>query len=295
MKKGESCYAELFLQFYIYNKIIFKTGTKVYPYNQTLIMKALWTGSIAFGLVNIPIRMFSAVQGSELDLDMLDSKDHANIKFQRVNANTGQVVPYENIVKGFKVDEKYVILTDEDFKKASPEKTKMIGIIEFVQETEVDTMYYETPYYLEPEKTGSKAYGLLRDALKKTGKVGLGSYVLRSKESLCLIKPVDDVLILQNIRYDNEIRTPEDLNIPDEDSNKAPELKMAIALIEQLTGPFDISKYKDTYTEELMKLINAKAKGQNVVVPTLRIVHSKSKDLMAQLKASLDNKKQKAS
>jgi DNA end-binding protein Ku len=257
-------------------------------------MKAIWTGSIGFGLVNIPIKMYSAVQGSELDLDMLDGKDHANIKFQRVNANTGKVVPYENIVKGFKIDDKYVVVTDDDFKKASPEKTKMIDIMEFVQESEVNTMYYETPYYLEPEKSGSKAYGLLRDALKKTGKVGLGTYVLRSKESLCLIKPSHDVLIVQKIRYDNEIRKVDDLKIPAGES-KAAELKMAIALIEQLTGPFDISKYKDTYTDELMKLINAKAKGKRIATPALRIVHSTSKDLMAQLKASLDNKKKKAS
>ncbi len=225
---------------------------------------------------------------------MLDSKDHANIKFQRVNANTGKVVAYEDIVKGFKVDEKYVVLTDEDFKKASPEKTKIIGIEEFVQETEIDSMYYETPYYLEPQKSGSKAYGLLRDALKKTGKVGLGTYVLRSKESLCLIKAINDVLILQNIRYDSEIRKQDELNIPDAES-KAPELKMAMALIEQLTGPFDISKYKDTYSDELMKLINAKAKGKKLVAPALRIVHSKSKDLLAQLKESLEAKKKQAS
>jgi DNA end-binding protein Ku len=170
----------------------------------------------------------------------------------------------------------------------------MIDIMEFVQESEVNTMYYETPYYLEPEKSGSKAYGLLRDALKKTGKVGLGTYVLRSKESLCLIKPSHDVLIVQKIRYDNEIRKVDDLKIPAGES-KAAELKMAIALIEQLTGPFDISKYKDTYTDELMKLINAKAKGKRIATPALRIVHSTSKDLMAQLKASLDNKKKKAS
>lgn len=257
-------------------------------------MKAIWTGSIGFGLVNIPIKMYSAVQGSELDLDMLDSKDHANIKFQRINANTGKVVAYENIVKGFKVDEKYVVLTDDDFKKASPEKTKMIGIMEFVKEVEVDTMYYETPYYLEPEKSGGNAYGLLRDALQKTGKVALGTYVLRSKESLGIIKPSGKVLVLQKIRFDNEIRNTEDLKIPDA-ASKAPELKMAISLIEQLSGPFDISRYKDTYTDELMKLINAKAKGKKVVSPALRIVHSKSKDLMAQLKASLETKKKKAS
>jgi len=225
---------------------------------------------------------------------MLDSSDHANIKFQRVNANTGKVVPYENIIKGYKLDDKYVILTDEDFKKASPEKTKTIDIHEFVQESEVDSIYYETPYYLEPQKSGGKAYGLLRDALKKTGKVALGAYVLRSKESLCLIKPDHDLLLLQKIRFHDEIRKPDELKIPEGDS-KAPELKMAIALIEQLSGPFDISKYKDTYTDELMKLIEAKSKGKKVVAPALRVVHSNSKDLMSQLKASLETKKKKAS
>src|SRR5687767_7692426 len=151
-------------------------------------MRAIWSGAIGFGLVNIPVKLFSATQGSELDLDMLDKKDHANIKFQRINANTGKVVPYENIVRGYKLDGQYVVLTDEDFKKASPEKTKMIEIAEFVQEKDIDSMYYEAPYYLEPEKSGVKAYGLLRDALKKTGKAGLGTYVLRSKETLGLIK-----------------------------------------------------------------------------------------------------------
>ena len=179
-------------------------------------------------------------------------------------------------------------------KKPVLKKTKMVNIVEFVQESEVSSMYFETPYYLEPERSGSKAYGLLRDALKKTGKVAIGNYVLRSKESLCLLKPLEDVLILQKIRFDNEIRKTDDLKIPSVES-KAPELKMAIALIEQLTGPFDISKYKDTYSDELMKLINAKAKGKKVSAPTMRVVHSKSKDLMAQLKASLETKKKKAS
>lgn len=170
----------------------------------------------------------------------------------------------------------------------------MIEIAEFVQENEIDSIYYETPYLLEPEKSGIKAYGLLRDALKKTGKAGLGTYVLRSKESLGIIKTIDKTLVLQKIRFQEEIRKADELDIPDVES-KAPELKMAIALIDQLSGPFDISKYKDTYTDELMKLINAKAKGKKIETPALRVVHSKSKDLMAQLKASLETNKRKAS
>src|ERR1044071_3355667 len=128
-------------------------------------MKAIWTGSIGFGLVNIPIKLYSAVESSTLDLDMLDKKDHANIRFKRVNENTGKEVAWENIVKGYKLDDRYVVLTDEDFQKASPEKSKIIEIKEFVVETEIDGIYYETPYYLEPEKNGAKAYLLLRDAL----------------------------------------------------------------------------------------------------------------------------------
>lgn len=257
-------------------------------------MRAIWSGAIGFGLVNIPIKLYSAVQNSELDLDMLDKKDHANIKFQRVNANTGKEVPWANIVRGYKVDEKYVVLTDEDFQKASPEKNKIIEIAEFVDEKEIDTMYYETPYYLQPEKSGAKAYALLREALKKSGKVGLGSFVLRNRESLVIIKPHDDLLVLNKIRFAQEIRDASEINIPSA-TNKPAELKMAIQLIDQLTHDFDISNYKDSYSSKLLKLINNKAKGKKTTKSPLRVVHSRSRDLMDQLKASLGTAKKKAS
>jgi DNA end-binding protein Ku len=260
-------------------------------------MRSIWTGAIGFGLVNIPIKLYSATHESSLDLDMLDKKDHANIKFKRINENTGKEVAWENIVKGYKLNDHYIVLSDEDFAKASPEKTKIIEIQEFIEEHEVDGIYYETPYYLEPEKSGVKAYALLRDALHKTGKVGFGSFVLRNKESLCLIKPIDDLLLLSKIRFAQEIAKPEDLNIPKGNSKPA-EMKMAIELINRLSGPFDISKYKDTYTDELMKLIKARAKGRQAPKPAMRVVHSSAKDLLSQLKASLsDNhgKRKKAS
>lgn len=257
-------------------------------------MRSIWSGAIGFGLVNIPVKLFSAVQTSDLDLDMLDKKDHSKIRFQRINESTGKEVAYENIVKAYNLDGQYVVLDDDDFKKASPEKSKMIEIAEFVNEKDVDSIFYETPYYLEPQKAGVKAYTLLRDALKKTGKTGLATFVMRTKESLALLKTSGNVLVLQKIRYHEEIRKPEDLAIPDNES-KAAELKMAISLIDQLTGKFDISKYKDTYSSELMKLIEAKAKGKKIEKPAMRVVHSKSQDLMAQLKASLETKKRKAS
>jgi len=259
-------------------------------------MRSIWTGSIGFGLVNIPIKLYSATQESALDLDMLDKKDHANIKFKRVNEKTGKEVAWDNIVKGYNLDGRYVVLSDEDFAKASPEKTKIIEIQEFIDEKEVDGMYYETFYYLEPEKSGAKAYVLLRDALHKSNKAGFGSFVLRNKENLCLIKAVDDVLVLYKVRWQQEIRSTEDLNIP-KGTSKPAEIKMALQLINQLSGPFDISKYKDTYSGELMKLIKAKAKGRKPAQPVMRVVHSKNKDLLSQLKASLNGNghKRKAS
>ena len=257
-------------------------------------MRSLWTGSVSFGLVNIPIKLYSAVQSSSLDLDMLDKRDHSNIKFKRVSEKTGKEVPWEDIVKGYKVDSQYVILTDEDFKKASPEKTKTIDISEFVETEEVPPIYYDASYYMEPEKTGGKAYVLLRDALAKSKKAALGSFVLRNKENLCLIAPSEKILVLHKIRYADEIRSSEDIKIPEAKVSN-PEVQMALQLIEQLSGEFDVSKYKDTYTDTLMKFIQAKAKGKKFTAPKMQVVHSRSKDLMEELKASLSQVKKKAS
>lgn len=252
-------------------------------------MRAIWTGAIGFGLVNIPIKIYSAVQASDLDLDMLDKKDHSNIRFQRVNEKTGKEVAWENIVRGYNLDGRYIVLTDADFEKVRPEKNKLINIQEFVDEADIDTMYYENPYYLAPDKSGIKAYNLLRDALEETGKVGLGTYVLRNKESIGVIKAHEDVLVLNKIRFGEEIRDTSDLDIKATKSKPA-ELKMAIALINQLSGEFDISNFKDTYSADLLKLIKDKAKGKKIQTPHLRVVHSRSKDLMDQLKASLGKK-----
>jgi len=249
-------------------------------------MKAIWTGSIGFGLVNIPIKMYSAIEDSTLDLDMLDKNGHANIKFKRVNEHTGKEVPWANIVKGYMLNDRYVILDDKDFEKASPEKTDHIEIIQFVDEKEIDSTYFEAPYYLEPQKTGSRAYVLLRDALKKTAKAGVGTFVMRNREHVCIIKTIDDVLVLNRIRFAEEIRKTTDLKIPATKSKPA-EIKMATSLIDQLTKPFDPSKFKDDYSDKLMKVIRAKAKGKTVAYKPMKVVHSDTKDLMEQLKASL--------
>lgn len=257
-------------------------------------MRSLWTGAISFGLVNIPVKLYSAVQASELDLDMLDKKDHSNIRFRRVNEKTGKEVPWQQIVRAYNYKGKYVVLSDEDFQKASPEKTKTIDIVQFVEQQEVDSLYFETPYYLEPAKGGEKAYVLLREALEKTGKTALASFVLRTKETLSLIKPLEKTLVLQRIRYEEEIRERSELKLPSY-KIKPQELKMAVHLIDQLSGKFDISQYKDSYSHSLLKLIASKAKGKKYAVPTMKVVHSRSDNLMEQLRASLETKKKKAS
>lgn len=253
-------------------------------------MRPIWTGAIGFGLVNIPVKLFSATQGSELDFDMLDKKDLANIKYTRVNEKTGKEVVWANIVKGYMLNSKYVVLDDKDFETANAVKTKVIEITDFVKQEEINSIYYETPYYLAPEKSGVRAYALLQKALLKTGKVGIATFVMRNKEHLAILKATEDVLILNQLRFSEEIRDTSELNLPSTATIKPAELKMAVSLIDQLSTGFDISVYKDTYTEQLLKLIKTKAKGGKTAVPQLKLVHSKAKDLMEQLKESLSSK-----
>lgn len=259
-------------------------------------MRSIWTGAIGFGLVNIPVKLFSATQTSELDLDMLDKKDHAKIKYKRVNENTGEEVPYENIVKGYKYEDQYIVLEDKDFEQANAKKSKIIDISDFVKMEDIDPVYYENPYYLAPDgQAGTRAYVLLREALLQTGKVGVATFVMRSKESLSIVRPTKKVIILQRLRFAEEVRSTEELEISENTEVKEKELKMAVSLIDQLTGTFDITAYKNNYAAELMKVIEDKAKGLTPSTPEMKVVHSKSQDLMAQLKASLEVKRKKAS
>ncbi|HXS58814.1 MAG TPA: Ku protein [Hanamia sp.] len=257
-------------------------------------MRPIWTGAIGFGLVNIPVKIYSATETSNLNLDMLDKKDHAHIKYMRVNENSGKEVEWGNIVKGYKYNNDYVVLDDKDFEAASAKKTKTIEISDFVKEEEISSLYYETPYYLEPDKSGTRPYKLLLEALKKTKKVGVSTFVMRNKEALAILRPDGDVIVLNKIRFEEEIRDPNELTLPKNTDVKPAELKMAITLIDQLTGKFDISKYKDNYNDELLKLIKAKASGKKIAAPEMKVVHSKTKDLMDQLKASLDVKRKKS-
>jgi DNA end-binding protein Ku len=254
-------------------------------------MRSIWSGSISFGLVNVPIKLFTATESSTLDLDMLDSKDHSNIKFKRVNENTGREVPFKEIVKGYMYEGDYVVLDDKDFTAAEPEKTKTIEIVSFVKEEEIDSIYYESPYYLEPTKAAQHAYAILRDALAASKKVGVATFVMRNKETLAIVKPMGEVLVLNRIRFQQEIRSFKDLALPDKTKSKTKEIDIALKLIDQLTEEFDISKYKDTYTEKLMDVIEAKAHGKKPKTKKLKVVHKRSENLMETLKASLSKQK----
>jgi DNA end-binding protein Ku len=252
-------------------------------------MRSIWKGSIGFGLVNIPVKLYSAVQSSSLNLDMLDARDHARIHYQRVNENTHKEVSFDKIVKGYKIDDEYVILEERDFEDAAPEKSREIAIESFVDMSEVNPMLYETSYYVEPDGKNSKAYALLIVALKKSKKAGLARFVLRSTESLCIVYPVDDVLVVTRIRFGQEIRSTEDLNLPKTEVSKK-ELDMGLNLIEQYAEKFDISKFKDEYSDDLLKIIHEKAKGKRPTIKKIKTLKAGSDDLYEQLMSSLKAK-----
>jgi DNA end-binding protein Ku len=251
-------------------------------------MRAIWTGAIGFGLVNIPIKIFSAIQSSQLDFDMLDRKDLANIRYKRVNEKSGKEVEWDNIVKGYLLKDKYVVLEDADFEEAMPEKNKMISLQTFVKEKDIDSIYFDTPYYLEPQKGGEKAYTLLCKALEKTGSVGLSTFVMRTMENLAIVRPHKGMLVLNKLRFEEEIRETGDLKVPSSRLSKA-EMDMATQLIKQNSSDFDISGYKNEYSKELLKIIKQKAQGKRATIRKINVdkENTKASELLAKLKASL--------
>ncbi|SFB91186.1 Ku protein [Zunongwangia sp. SCSIO 43204] len=253
-------------------------------------MRSIWNGSISFGLVSIPVKLYSGSEDRKLDLDMLDRRDQGRIRYKRVNEDTGKEVEWKDIVKGFKKDEGYVILEKEDFEKANMKKSKTIDIEEFIEEKEVADVLFKKPYFLEPQKEGGKSYNLLRDALKKTKKLGVATFVMRQKEHLSLVGVYNNALVLHVIRFADEIRNPKDLKLPKTKVQKK-EVDMAISLIDQYTTKFSFDKFKDVYNEQLQKIIDSKAAGEAPETEEFDSEPTPAKDLMAQLKASLDKKK----
>src|ERR1700744_6430343 len=180
-------------------------------------MRAIWKGSIAFGLVHIPVNLYPATESQSISSNLLHKKDHSRIRYQRISEATGKEVSAEEIVRGFEVErDNFVVISDNELKEASPEKSVAIEIQEFVKEAQIPTLYFEKPYYLEPDKGAGKAYALLREALAKSGKVGVAQFVLRNRESLCVLKAQGNALTLNTLRFASEIRSADGLRLPDE-------------------------------------------------------------------------------
>lgn len=258
-------------------------------------MRAIWSGSLSFGLINIPVKVYSASKDRALKFRMLEKHGLCPISYAKICRSTNKEVPYEDIVKGYEYEKgDYVVLTDEDFKNAAPRSTKTIDIINFVDEKEIDSKFIDKPYYIEPDKKSEKAYVLLREALKRSKKAGLARIVFKEKEHMCLVKPEDSALLLVTLRYEQEIRSPEDLHIPDTAKYSEKELEIAIMLIEQLEDHFDASKYRDTYTEKLQKVIERKAKGRPVKIAEEAMPQrTEMKEILEMLKKSLEEEKKK--
>ena len=257
-------------------------------------MAAIWKGAITFGLVNIPVELRTAVRGDHISFRMLREEDHSAIKYERVAEADGEPVPWDEIVKGYEYEKgKFVIVTDEDFKTAALESSKTIDILNFVSEEEIDPRYFETPYFLVPAKGAEKPYALLREAIRKTGTVGIGKIIIRQKQHLAGIKVIGDAMVLEIMRFQNELVESEEFTFPKKDVVRPQELQMAEQLVQNLAESFDPAKYSDEYRENLMRVIKAKVKGKSPKLkePSKEPADSGVLDLMSKLRASLETGK----
>ena len=231
-------------------------------------MRSIWKGSIGFGLVSIPIKLYSAVQTSSLDLDMLDSRDHTHIKFQRVNENTKKEVPYDKIVKGYEYDkDKFVVLKDEDFTRVDVEATQTVDIINFVELDQINPLLFYKPYFMEAGKGGDKAYVLLRDALAASNKIGIAKVVIKVRQHLAAIKPQQNGLMLELMHFPEELLDSSAVKAPAAKSASKPEMNMATQLIKSMTTAWKPEMYHDDYHDALEKLIEKKVKHGGETLP----------------------------
>lgn len=254
--------------------------------------RAMWKGSIAFGLVNIPIELYSAVRDHRPKFRLLHAKDESPVSYERVCQREGKPVAWEDLVKGFEFEKgQFVVLSKEDFKTAALEKTKTIDILDFVDPAEVDDRYYETPYYLQPGKGADRAYALLREAIRDSGKIGIAKIILRDAQHLASVEAIGDALVLTMMRFADELAALEDFTFPKAEGIRQPELKMALQLVESLAGKWEPEKYTDEYRDNLLKVIDAKVKGKRPALEARETTQPANVvDLMERLRASLEGK-----
>ena len=253
----------------------------------------MWSGAISFGLVNVPIKLYSAVSKKTVRFHQLNGETGSRIQQKRVDSTTGEEVPYESLVKGFELTkDRYVIINPDELDALDPEKSRTIDIEDFVDLADIDPVYYDHPYYLVPDKGAAKAYGLLLNAMRESGRVAIARVVLRSKEQLVAIRPArdGDVLMMETMIFADEVVPKEDLDeLPEAEELKvsAREVKMAQQLIDSLATEFEPERYKDSYREKVLELIEAKAAGEEIAVAPEAPAPAKVPDLMAALEASL--------
>jgi DNA end-binding protein Ku len=260
--------------------------------------RGLWKGAISFGLVNVPVELYSAKKrAAELDMTMLDKRDLSPVGYRRVNKSTGKEVPWDEVIKGYEYkDDKYVVLSPEDFRRANPEAAKTVDIQAFVELSAIAPQFFDTPYYLKPGKRGEKAYALLRETMKKAGKAGIATVVIRTKQYLAAVVPEDEVLVLNTLRFADELKDPSELEIPSAKVTSK-ELDMAMRLVEDMADEWKPRQYKDTFREDLMKRIQAKVKAgetEEITAPDKSERRPEKGgeviDLMSLLKKSVEHK-----
>ena len=254
-------------------------------------MASIWKGSLTFGLVHVPVEMKTAVRSDHISFRMLHAEDMSPIKYERVCQADGEPVPWNEIVKGYEYEKgKFVVLTDEDFKDAALDSSRTIDILDFVKEGEIDPRFFETPYYLLPTKGGDKPYALLREAMRQSGVIGVGKVIIRKTQHLAGVRVIGQALVLEIMRFANELVDTAEFSFPGTDSIREQEMAMATQLVENLAESFDPAKYTDDYRANLMKLIRAKMKGKKVTAaePLPDDEDSKVLDLMERLQASLE-------
>ncbi len=253
--------------------------------------RAIWTGAISFGLVNVPVKLYSATSPKTVRFHQISSKTGARIRQKRVDPSTGEEVPFEEIVKGYEITpDRYVLITPEELDGLDPKATKTIDIEEFVDLPDIDPIFYDHSYYLAPTAGGAKAYRLLLDAMGKAGKVGIGRVVLRTKQQLCALRPTGGVLTLSTMLFGDEVLEPDRLDELDSVSEAEAserELKMAQQLIDSLSADFDPTKFRDDYRDRVIELIERKASGEEIAVEPQAEEPAPAPDLMAALEASL--------
>lgn len=264
--------------------------------------RALWKGAISFGLINIPVELYTAEKHDELDFTLLDQRDLSPVGYKRYNKTSGREVPWENIIKGYQYEDgKYVLMSDEDLRRANVEATQSIDIQSFVEREQVPILYFEQPYFLAPAKGGDKAYALLRETLLASDKMAIAQIVIRTRQHLAALIPQGDMLQLITLRYPSELRAPDDLPVPTRKSKKAAvtrqEVEMARALVEHMSAEWEPEQFHDTYRDDVLALIQKKIKSRQtheVAEPDEAAAPASSGakvvDLMALLKSSLEGR-----